>query len=283
MLTKEEVKKLKIFACNIRKNTFRAINGAGGGHIGGAMSMVEALAVLYGKQMKIDPKNPRWEERDRFALSKGHSGPSLYSTLALLGYFPEEALPTMNHGGTILPSHADRNKTPGIDFSTGSLGTGISVGVGSALGAKYHGAEYRTYCIVGDGECNEGQVWEAVMFAAAQKLDNFTLFVDYNKQQLDGYTKDICDLGDLAKKFEEFGWYAQDIDGHDLEAIDEAIENAKACKGKPQVIVLNTVKGHGCHAEEEKGLCHHMPLPDDVMADEIARQDALIAQIEAEA
>ena len=282
MLTKEEVKKLKIFACNIRKNTFRAIHGCGSGHIGGAMSYVEALAVLYRKQMKIDPKNPKMEDRDRFVLSKGHSGPSLYATLSLLGYFPEEALDTMNKGGTILPSHADRKKTPGVDYSTGSLGTGISVAVGSALGAKYHKADYRTYCVVGDGECDEGQVWEAVLFAGHNKLDNLTVFVDYNKQQLDGYTKDILDLGDIAKKFELFGWYAQDIDGHDVEAIDEAIENAKACKDKPSVIVLNTIKGKGCAAAEAAGLCHHMPMSDETYADEVARQDALIAEIEAE-
>lgn len=263
MLNEQEKKELEIFACRIRQKTLDAIHSCGMGHIGGAMSMVEALAVLYGKVMKVDAKNPRMEDRDRFVLSKGHCGPSLYATLSLKGFFPEEALLTMNKGGTILPSHVDRLKTPGIDYSTGSLGTGISVAVGSALGARMTGGDYRTYCIVGDGECDEGQVWEAAMFAAQQKIDNLTVLIDCNKQQLDGWTKDICDLENLGKKFEQFGWYAQEVDGHDVEKVYDAIEASKNCKGKPSVIVLDTIKGKGCSYAEAAGLCHHLPCSDE--------------------
>lgn len=283
MLSKEEIKELKLFACEIRKATFTAIHSCGAGHIGGAMSMVEALAVLYVKEMNIDPKEPRKADRDRFVLSKGHCGPSLYATLALKGYFPMEALTTMNKGGTILPSHVDRLKTPGVDYSAGSLGTGISLAVGSALAAKVKGAAYRTYCIVGDGECDEGQVWEAALFSASKKLDQLTVFVDYNKQQLDGWTKDIGDLGDIGAKFEQFGWYVQQVDGHDMEAVYEAVENSKRKKGQPSLIVLDTVKGKGCTMAEKAGLCHHMPLGDADYENEMRQQDELIEKIRGEA
>lgn len=283
MLSKEEIKDLKIFACEIRKATFTAIHSCQRGHIGGAMSMVEVLAVLYGKEMNIDPENPRKADRDRFVLSKGHCGPSLYATLALKGYFPMEALTTMNQGGTILPSHVDRLKTPGVDYSAGSLGTGISLAVGSALAAKVKKADYRTYCIVGDGECDEGQVWEAASFSAAQKLDQLVVFIDYNKQQLDGWVKDVNDLGDIGAKFEQFGWYVQQVDGHDVEAVYEAIENSKQTKGQPSLIVLDTVKGKGCSIAEKAGLCHHMDLNDADYENEMRQQDELIAKIREEA
>lgn len=281
MLTQTEIKDLKIFSCEIRKKTLAAIHGCGGGHIGGAMSMVEALAVLYGKVMNIDPKNPRMPERDRFVLSKGHSGPSLYAALSLLGFFPEEALLTMNKPNTILPSHVDRNKTPGVDYSTGSLGQGISLAVGSALGARLNHAFYRTYCILGDGECDEGQVWEAFLFAAQHKVDNLTVLIDCNKQQLDGWTKDVCDLGDMQKKLELFGWYVQTVDGHDVAAIYDAIQNTKQHKSEPSVILLDTVKGKGCAFAEKAGLCHWLPISDEVYKDELSRLDATLAQLKA--
>lgn len=281
MLSEQEKKELKIFACQIRKGTLTAIHSCGAGHIGGAMSMVEALAVLYGKEMKVDPENPRMADRDRFVLSKGHCGPSLYATLSLKGFFPAEALTTMNRGGTILPSHVDRLKTPGVDFSTGSLGTGISVAVGSAIGARLTGGHYRTYCIVGDGECDEGQVWEAALLSGQQKLHSLTVLVDYNRQQLDGWTKDICDLGDIGAKFEQFGWYVQRVDGHDVEAIADAIENAKACKDKPQLIVLNTIKGKGCSFAEKAVVCHHLPCSDEQYEQEIRRLDQEMMELQA--
>lgn len=279
MLSKEQVRQLKIDCCEIRKKTLLAIHSVGAGHIGGAMSMVEALAVLYGVQMRYDPKDPRMEDRDRLVLSKGHCGPSLYATLALKGFFDPEELKTMNQGGTILPSHVDRQKTPGIDYSTGSLGTGISVAVGSAAGARVMGKDYRTYCIVGDGECDEGQVWEAVMFAAQHKIDKLTVLVDWNKQQLDGYTKDIMDLGNPEAKFREFGWNTMTVNGHDVVAINDAIDAAKACAGKPTAIILDTVKGKGCFFAEKAGLCHHLPISDEVYNDECARLDREIQEL----
>lgn len=244
----------------IRQLILKAMREQKGGHVGGSMSIVEAIAVLYEDKLKYDPKNPKWEERDWVVMSKGHSGPALYAALALKGFFPEDELPTMNMPHTRLPSHCDRLKTPGIDMSTGSLGQGTSTAMGIALGHKLKGMDNSIYLILGDGECNEGQVWEGVLFAASKKLDNLICLVDYNKQQLDGYTKDICDLGDLARKFEDFGWYTQDIDGHDVDAVAEAIDKAKANKGKPNAIILNTKKGKGCSFSDGVFSNHHMAV-----------------------
>lgn len=282
MLTKKECLELNIFSAEIRKETIHAIAAAGSGHIGGAMSMVEALAVLYQKVMHIDPKQPKLSDRDRFILSKGHCGPSLYATLSLRGYFPREALLTLNQGDTILPSHADRNKTPGIDYSTGSLGQGISMAVGSALAAAYLKKNYDTYCMLGDGECDEGQVWEAVLFAAQHKLEHLIAFVDYNQQQLDGAIEDVCALGNLEEKFRQFGWHAQSVDGHSVAEIYDAIEAARAQKGKPSVIVLRTRKGQGCEYALKQGLCHHLPVSRDVEKQEIERLDREIAAMRKE-
>lgn len=275
-----EKKALEIFACQIRKYAIRSMAFAGRGHVGGAMSMTDTLAVLYGRQMRIDPKNPRWEDRDRFVLSKGHSGPSLYAALALKGFFPLEYLDTLNHGGTPIPSHPDRNKTPGIDFSSGSLGNGLSVACGSALGARVLGKDYYTYCMVGDGECDEGEIWEAALFAPQHKIGNLIAFIDKNNQQIDGYTNEVCDLGDIGRKFEDFGWHVQSVNGHDVEAIDDAIELAKKETGRPSVIILNTVKGKGCKMAEDAGMCHHMPVSMEACEAEWARLDAKIAELE---
>lgn len=279
MLTTQEQKELEIFSCEIRKSTMLAIHSVGMGHIGGAMSMVECLAVLYGKVMNLDSQNPRMPSRDRFVLSKGHCGPSLYATLSLKGYFPPEALTTMNRGGTILPSHADRLKTPGVDYSTGSLGQGISLAVGSALGAKLRGENYRTYCIVGDGECNEGQVWEAALFASQHKLHQLTVFIDNNQQQLDGWTRDVCDLGDIGEKFTQFGFDVYTVDGQDVGAIYKAIETSQGQKEKPVAIVLNTVKGAGCSYAVDMGICHHVTMNEEQYHAEVALQDAKIATL----
>lgn len=273
MLTKNEMYELKRFAAEVRKDTLRSVAVAGGGHVGGSMSMIEALAVLYNRIMCFDPKNPRWEDRDRFILSKGHSGPSLYATLANMGFFSREVLLTMNQGNTVLPSHCDRKKTPGIDFSTGSLGNGLSIAAGSAIGAKRMNKAYRTYCIVGDGECDEGEIWEAALFATHHRLDNLYTFIDYNKKQLDGTIEEICALGNIAAKFEQFGWYAQNIDGHEIDAIYDAIMRAERVSGKPKVIVLNTEKGHGCSYATAMKNCHHIVLSEDILQKEITRLD----------
>lgn len=232
-------------AKEIRALTFKCIASLGSGHIGGSLSIVDVLTVLYYKHMNIDPKNPNLKGRDRLVVSKGHAGPAVYATLASKGYFDVEELSTLNKFGTNLPSHCDMNKTLGVDMTTGSLGQGISCAAGLALGAKLNGSKEYIYCIIGDGESQEGQVWEASMFASQQKLDNFIVFLDYNKYQLDGLTNDINSLGDVCGKWKSFGFYTQLVDGHDISKIDEAIQNAKNNKKTPSMIILDTIKGKG--------------------------------------
>jgi len=254
----KESRDLRVVAEGIRLVTLQTISYAGFGHIGGAMSIVEVLATLYGGEMRCDPKDPRWEGRDRLVLSKGHAGPALYATLCLRGFFPKEMLRELNQGGGSLPSHCDMHKTPGIDMTTGSLGQGISTAIGIALGSRLDGSDSYTYLILGDGECDEGQVWEGAMFAAHNKLDRLIAFVDWNKQQLDGFIKDVMDLGDIAEKFKAFGWHAQVVDGHDPGRIKAAIQEAKRVTSMPSVIVLDTVKGNGCNFAEGTLNNHHM-------------------------
>lgn len=270
MENQKKAKELRVIAEGIRLVTLQTLEGFGAGHIGGAMSIVETLAVLYGSELRCKPENPQWEERDRLVMSKGHAGPALYATLALKGFFPKEMLSELNQGGGRLPSHCDRNKTPGVDMTTGSLGQGISAAIGLALGCRMNKSDSITYLIMGDGECNEGQVWEGVMFAGAHKIDNMITFVDYNKQQLDGFTKDILDMGDIGEKFRSFGWHVQTINGHDTGAILEAITAAKANKGSPSVIVLDTIKGNGTFAAGIEGN-HHMSLGKEQMEETIKK------------
>jgi len=222
------------------------------------MSIIETLAALYGGELRSNPQNPTREDRDRLVMSKGHAGPALYATLCLRGFFPKEKLLELNQGGGSMPSHCDMHKTIGIDMTTGSLGQGISTAIGLALGARLSGIENYTYLILGDGECNEGQVWEGVMFAAHHKLERLIAFVDWNKQQLDGFTNGIIDMGDIAEKFKAFGWHTQTVDGHDPGRIKAAIIEAKLSKGVPSVIVLDTIKGYGCNFAEAVANNHHM-------------------------
>jgi len=272
----------KRFAAEIRLETLKEFACLGFGHVGGAMSIVEVLAVLYGSVMRVDPSNPKWEDRDWLVCSKGHAGPAIYATLALKGYFPKEMLATLNQGGTNLPSHCDRNKTPGIDMTTGSLGQGMSTAIGIALGNRLDKRDSWTYLILGDGELDEGQVWEGALFAHHFKLDHLIAFVDYNKQQLDGYTKDVMDLGNVAAKFESFGWHAQSIDGHDVSAIYNAIESAKAHRNVPSVIVLNTYKGKGCTYAEGLKFNHHMTFTKQQSAEAIKSAAKVLAVCEGE-
>lgn len=242
----QNVNDVKRFAIEIRKETIKCIGKLGVGHIGGALSIVDLLAVLYSGEMNIDPQNPMKDDRDMLVVSKGHAGPAVYSTLALKGYFPMEMLDTLNRPGTNLPSHCDMNRTPGIDMTTGSLGQGASSAMGIACANRLKGYDNYTYLILGDGEIEEGQVWEAAIFANAKKLDKVIAFVDYNKCQIDDYVQELCAIGDIGKKFESFGWYAQYVeDGHDVEQIAAAIANAKAQNGKPSAIILSTIKGKG--------------------------------------
>jgi len=262
MLKQKEVKRLEKFTIEIRLETLKEIKNLGFGHIGGAMSIVEVLAVLYGKIMRINPKEPKWEDRDWLVVSKGHAGPAVYATLALKGYFPIEELMTLNKPKTNLPSHCDRNKTIGIDMTTGSLGQGMSTAIGVALGNRLNRRDNYTYLILGDGECDEGQIWEGALFAHHRKLSHLITFIDNNKKQLDGYTKDINDLGDIGQKFASFGWHAQDVNGSDVIKIYEAIKKAKEVKNKPSVIVLDTIKGQGLKFVEDTIANHHMQFSD---------------------
>ncbi|MBO4535023.1 MAG: transketolase [Clostridia bacterium] len=248
---------LKERAKQLRMDTMRCIGSIGTGHIGGCLSIIEVLTLLYFKHMNVDPQDPRKPDRDRLVLSKGHAGPALYAALAGKGYFDRDVLLTLNRGGTTLPSHCDMNKTPGVDMTAGSLGQGFSCAMGLAKASKLVGDGATIYSIIGDGESQEGQIWEAAMWGAQQKLDNVIAFTDYNKMQIDGTIEEINDLAPLDAKWASFGWDVQVVDGHDLDAIDQAIVNAKNKAGKPHMIILNTIKGKGVALAEGKGVGSH--------------------------
>lgn len=256
-------KSLQKFATEIRIGTVESIKSRGFGHIGGALSVCDALAVLYGTQMNVDPKNPKMPERDKLVCSKGHAGPAVYATLALKGFYPYDEIKTLNQPGTNFPSHCDTNKTPGIDMTTGSLGQGTSTACGIALADKLRKHDSRTFLIVGDGEINEGQCWEAFMFAAAKKLSNLVVLIDWNKKQLDGYVADILPNPDLDKKMEAFGFETVMINGNDVEALYEALENTKKGGDKPYAIVMDNVKGAGVKEIEETMGNHSMTVGAD--------------------
>ncbi len=240
-----DAKSLKQQALKIREMTIREIGHFGSGHIGGSMSIVELLTYLYYEELRIDPKDPKKEDRDRFVCSKGHAGPAVYATLASKGYFPEEWLLTLNQGGTKLPSHCDMTKTPGVDFTGGSLGQGFSAAVGIALGQKIKKIDARTYVVIGDGESQEGQIWEGAETAAQWKLGNLIAFTDLNKLQLDGYTEDVVTMDNIDTRWLGFNWHVQRINGHDFREIALAIEKAKKVTDRPSMIVLDTIKSYG--------------------------------------
>ena len=252
--------KLKKFANQIRIETLKSLSHLGFGHFGGSLSIVEALSVLYGGIMKVDPANPNWQGRDYFVLSKGHGGPALYATLALKGYFPTSELLNLNKNGTHLPSHPDRLKTVGVDATTGSLGQGISIAAGIALSHQLRHLPNRTFCIVGDGELNEGQCWEAFQFIAHRKLTNLTVLIDFNKQQLDGNLTDIIDPQNLCAKFDSFGFTSVMVKGDDVMAIYHALTQPHLTK--PLVVILDTVKGQGVDYLASLANCHHLRLDD---------------------
>lgn len=276
----QNINEMKKFAVEIRKQTIKCIGNLGVGHIGGALSIVDVLAVLYSGVMNVDPKNPKKDDRDMLVVSKGHAGPAVYSTLALKGYFPMEMLDTLNKPGTSLPSHCDMNRTPGIDMTTGSLGQGASSAMGIACGNRLKGYDNYTYLIIGDGEAEEGQVWEAAIFAHAKKLTRVIAFIDYNKCQIDDYVENLCAMGDIAKKFESFGWYAQNVeDGNDVEQILAAIANAKAQDERPSAIILNTVKGKGYSRIEGSLGSHNMPVSAEMVEEALAELDLQAKEI----
>ena len=240
-----EIKQLRVLANKARMGAILGTYHAKSGHPGGSLSAADIFTYLYFKEMNVDPQAPQWEDRDRFVLSKGHCCPSLYAVLALKGYFDWDELISLRHVGAMLQGHPDMKGTPGIDMSTGSLGQGVSAACGMALAGKLDNKDYRVYTVLGDGEVEEGQVWEAAMFASHHKLDNLVVIVDQNGLQIDGPVAEVGGIEPLDKKFEAFGFEVIKIDGHDFEQIKDALDRAKTVKGKPTAILAKTVKGKG--------------------------------------
>ena len=253
-------------ANEIRKGIISAVHSAKAGHPGGSLSATEVFAYLYFEEMNIDPANPKMENRDRFVLSKGHTAPGLYATLAERGYFPKEDLLTLRHLGSYLQGHPDMKQIPGVDMSSGSLGQGGSAAVGMALAAKLQNKDYRTYCLFGDGEIQEGQVWEAAMFAGARKLDNLVFIIDNNGLQIDGDIADVCSPYPIDKKFEAFNFHVINIDGNDFDQIDAAFKEARETKGMPTAIIAKTVKGKGISFMENQVSWHGVAPNDEQYA-----------------
>jgi len=246
-----------------------AICRSGSGHIGGVMSLVEIVITLYYRVMRIRPEDPAWPERDRLVLSKGHAGPIVYTALAYKGFFPKAWLATVNQNGTRLPSHMDQILTPGVEMTAGSLGQGLSAACGMALAAKLDGKRHRVFCIIGDGESDEGQIWEAAMFAGHRQLDNLIAICDYNKMQIDGTTQEILDLEPLADKWRAFGWEVFEIDGHDWDAIYDTLAAAAVVTGKPAMILAHTIKGKGNRETENLVDCHNVKVADEATYERI--------------
>ena len=255
-------KELSLTACKVRMGVIEGTHSAKSGHPGGSLSVADILTYLYFAQMKIDPENPRWEDRDRLVLSKGHVAPALYSCLANRGYFPVEELKTLRHIGSRLQGHPDMKHIPGVDMSSGSLGQGISAACGMAKAAKLMNKDYRVYAVLGDGEIQEGQVWEAAMFAGFQKLDSLCVVVDNNGLQIDGPIDQVCSPYPIDKKFEAFHFHVINIDGHDLDQIEAAFQEAAATKGMPTAIIAKTTKGKGVSFMENQ-VSWHGTAPND--------------------
>ena len=251
-----EIKELQKIAKDLRRDIIEMIYRAKSGHPGGSLSIADIMAVLYWNEMNVDPANPKMENRDRFVLSKGHAAPALYAALIEKGYASKDLIPTLRRWHSPLQGHPDMKKLPGVEMSTGSLGQGLSAANGMAISAKIYGKDYRVYAILGDGELQEGQIWEAAMTAAHYKLDNLVAIVDYNNLQIDGKVSDVMDVSPVADKFKAFNWHVIEIDGHNYDEIIKAFAEARTVKGKPTVIVANTVKGKGVSFMENNAGFH---------------------------
>ena len=276
-----ERKDLMKLAAEIRLGALEGVHAAASGHPGGSLSIADLMAYLYFKEMNIRPEDPKWEDRDRFVLSKGHIAPALYAALALKGFFPRSELARLRQVDSFLQGHPDMKIVPGVDMSTGSLGLGISAACGMALAAKVDNKDYRVYTIVGDGESEEGQVWEAAMFAAHYKLDNLCVVVDWNGLQIDGPVAEIMDPTPHDKKFEAFGFHVISIDAHDFDAIEAAFEEAKTIKGKPTAIIAKSIKGKGVSYMEDQVHWHGAAPNDELYEKAVAELNAAIAAIDA--
>lgn len=274
----EKKTELERFAAQLRIDILEMLKHRGYGHLGGSMSIVELMSVLYGGVLHVDPKHPLMEDRDRVVLSKGHAGPAWYSALAERGFFEKEKLMTLNDGGTMLPSHPDRQKTPGVDMTTGSLGQGTSAAAGLAYGMRMNGSERNVYLIVGDGELNEGQCWEAFQFIANYRLHNCIVIIDDNKRQLDGFTKDVMNPFVIDEKMKAFGFHVQKVKGNDVEAIYDAIDHAKSIHDQAVCIVLDTIKGQGVPFFEKMEANHSVKFNTDEI---ITETDKAIAGFKA--
>ena len=272
-------KELSRIAYQIRRGALDAVYSAASGHPGGSLSIAEILTYLYFEEMNVDPKDPKKADRDRFVLSKGHASPGIYSTLAHRGFFPVEDLKTFRQHDSVLQGHPDMKHIPGVDMTTGSLGLGISAACGMALGAKLNGINNRVWTVLGDGECEEGQVWEAAMFAAHYKLDNLCAFVDWNGLQIDGPIDEVISPAPFEAKFEAFGWNVISIDAHDLNAIEAAVNAAKACKGKPTAVIAKSTKGKGISYMENNVSWHGAAPKAEQYEQGAAELDAVIASL----
>ncbi len=280
-MTASEKKQLMVTACKVRMGVIEGTYGAKAGHPGGSLSAADLFTYLYFKEMKIDPKNPKWEERDRFVLSKGHTAPGLYAALANRGFCPVEDLPTLRHIGSYLQGHPNMNETPGVDMSTGSLGQGVSAACGMALAAKHKGMDCRVYTLLGDGEIEEGQVWEAMMFAHHYKLDNLCVVIDNNGLQIDGNIADVMSPYPIPEKLRAFGFEVAEMDGHDFEQMEAAFAKARQTKGVPFAIVMKTTKGNGVSYMENQVGWHGKAPNDEEYAIAMKELKAQLAELEA--
>ena len=280
-MTTTEKKQLSITACKLRMGVIESTHAAKSGHPGGSLSAADAFTYLYFKEMNVKPEDPHWADRDRFVLSKGHTAPGLYSALALKGFFPQEELLTLRHIGSRLQGHPNMNETPGVDMSTGSLGQGVSAAAGMALAAKYQGKDCRVYTLLGDGEIQEGEVWEAMMFAHHYKLDNLCVIIDNNGLQIDGNVADVMSPYPIADKLRAFGLGVKEIDGHDFDQLEAAFAEARATKGTPFAIVMKTVKGKGVSFMEGQAGWHGKAPNDEEYAQAMAELQAQLAEVEA--
>ncbi|MBR6595205.1 MAG: transketolase [Oscillospiraceae bacterium] len=279
-MTSQEMKQLSILACKVRMGIIESTHAAKCGHPGGSMSATELFTYLYNKELNIDPANPKWEDRDRFVLSKGHCAPGLYAALAHRGFFPVEDLLSLRKVGSYLQGHPNMNTVPGVDMSTGSLGQGISAACGMALAAKYQNKDYRVYTLLGDGETQEGQVWEACMFASHYKLDNLVVIIDNNGLQIDGDITKVMNPYPYKEKLEGFGFHVEAIDGHDFAQIEAALNTARTVKGQPTAIVMSTVKGKGVSFMENNAGWHGVAPNDAQYAQAMAELNAKMAELE---
>ena len=279
-MTSQEKKQLQVNACKVRMGIIEGTHSAKCGHPGGSLSAADLFTYLYFKELNVDPANPKWEDRDRFVLSKGHTAPGLYAALALRGFFPVEDLKTLRHIGSYLQGHPNMNTVPGVDMSTGSLGQGVSCAAGMALGLKYQGKPQRVYTLLGDGEIQEGQVWEACMFASHYHLDNLCVIIDNNGLQIDGNVADVMSPYPIVEKLQAFGFHVEAIDGHDFDQIEAAINMAKVTKGKPTAIVMKTIKGKDVSYMENNAGWHGKAPNDAEYEQAMTELKAILAELE---